>query len=53
MFKWLKKWFCKPQEQTYSFIHILYEIEGDEDGKVYIKKARKPVRAKIKKRSKK
>lgn len=27
MFNWIKKWFCKPQEQTVTVCHLVYEIE--------------------------
>lgn len=29
MFKCIKNLFCKPQEQYFSFIHIIYEISPD------------------------
>lgn len=50
MFKWIKNLFCKPCEQYYSVVHIVYEFEKEEPEKsYYVLKPRKKNKKKGKK----
>ena len=31
MFNWIKNLFCRPCEQYYSVVHIIYEVEPEEE----------------------
>ena len=47
MFNWLKKWFCKPCEQSYSVVQIVCDFTYDEpkNGVVFVKPKRKYVKS--------
>ena len=47
MFNWLKNLFCRPCEQSYSVVHLIYEFSFDEpqNGNLVVKPKRKYVKS--------